>query len=81
MHRGGHPRRENYARRHMIDLDANWNPLRQPHPGEDRIDVGKALPIGLRVRHIDAPRNAADVPVNELLKAHQLDGGQVADVD
>ena len=50
-------------------------------PGEDRVDVGKPLPVGLRVRNIDAAGNAVDVTADNLAIAHQLDLGRVADAD
>jgi hypothetical protein len=53
-HRRGHSRREHLALGHLIDADAHWNPLRQAHPSEDLVDVGQPLPVGLRVRNVDA---------------------------
>jgi hypothetical protein len=39
------------------------------------------LPIGLRVRDVDAARNAVDMTAHDLVIAHQLDLGRVADAD
>ena len=43
---------------HQIDRNANGDALGQSHPGEDRINGRQPLSIGLRVRNIDAARDA-----------------------
>jgi len=78
---GGHSRREHHAFGHLIYVDAHWDPLREAHPGENRVYVGKPLPIGLCVRDIDAARDAADMTADDLAVAHQLDAGRVAHLD
>jgi hypothetical protein len=60
LDRGGHSRHENDALRHLIDVDAHGDSLREPHPGEDRIDDGNALPVRLRIGDVD---RAIDVGV------------------
>ena len=46
-----------------------------------RTRIGKPLPIGLRVRDIDAAGDAVDMAARNLAIAHQLDAGWVADAD
>jgi hypothetical protein len=43
--------------RDLIDPNALGHPLGGPHPGEDRIDRGKPLLVGLSIGDVDAPRN------------------------
>src|SRR5215831_9808211 len=81
LHRCSHPGGEDHPIGHLIDVDAHRNALRQPHPGEDRVNVGKPLPVGLRIRDIDTAGDAADMAANDLAVAHQLDAGQVAYLD
>src|SRR3954469_6245319 len=61
LYRGGQTCRKDYALRHLIDVDLHRNALCQAHPGEDWVDRGEPLPIGLRVRDVDAPGDAADM--------------------
>src|SRR6266568_6303886 len=61
LHRASHAGRQDHAFRHLIDMDAHRDALGQPHPGEDRIDVGQALAVGLGIRDADATRDAADM--------------------
>jgi hypothetical protein len=80
--RGGrHPCRKDHALRHLIYVDAHWNALGKAHPGEDRVDRGKPLLIGLRVGDVDGARNAADMATNDLAVAHKFDLCRVAVVD
>src|SRR5205823_11505193 len=44
---GGHAGRKDDARGHRIDMDADWDALCQAHPGEDGVDVGDPLIVGL----------------------------------
>ena len=81
LHRGRHPGREDHTLRHLIDVNAYWDALRQPHPSEDRVDRGQPLSVGLRVRDIDPARDAADMAANDLAVSHQLDAGRVANLD
>src|SRR5712692_8156810 len=81
LHGASHAGRQYHAFRHLIDVDAHRNALGQPHPGEDRIDVGKALAVGLGIRDVDAARDAADMTPDGLWVAHQLDAGVVTFAD
>src|SRR5580693_10050807 len=81
LHGGGHPRHQRDAVRYLVDLNANRNALRQPDPGEDRIDGGDALVVGLRVRDTDRTGDALDVAADDLRIPHQLDLGGIADTD
>ncbi len=77
---GRHARRKNHALRHVIQMDAHRHALRRPHPGEDRVDCGEPLGVRLRIRHVDAARDAVDVPANVAI-AHQLGTGGITDLD
>src|SRR6516164_10431056 len=81
LHCGRHPRNEHHTLRHLIDVDAHWDTLCQAHPSEDRVDTGKTLPIGLRIRDIDAAGDAADMAAEDLAVAHRLNADVVADAD
>jgi hypothetical protein len=48
-------------------VNAHGNALGQTYPGEDWIDVGKALPIGLGIGDVDAAGDATDVAVDNLI--------------
>src|SRR5260370_30391965 len=78
LHGRRHPCREDHTLWHLIDVDAHRYALRQAHPGEDRVDVGEPLPVGLRVCDVDAAGAAADMAANDLVIAHQFDAGRVA---
>jgi hypothetical protein len=62
-------------------MDANWDALSQAHPGEDRVDGGNALTIGLSIRNVDRAGDAIDVAAHDLTVAHQLYFGWVAHAD
>ena len=47
-------------------MDAHRDTLRQPHPGEDRVDVGNPLPVGLRVGDIDRAGDAVDMAAHDV---------------
>jgi hypothetical protein len=81
LHSRGHACCERHVLRHLIDVDAHRDALRQTHPGEDRVDVGKPFSIGLCGRNIDAAGEAVDVTADNLSIAHQLDLGGIADPD
>jgi len=81
LHGRRHAGHQANAIRHLIDVDVHRHALGEPHPGEDRVDRGEALQVGLRVRDIDGARDAADMAANDLAVAHQLDAGGVALVD
>src|SRR3954471_12076223 len=81
LHGGGHPRCKHHAFGHRVDMDAHRDTLGQPHPGEDRVDIGDPLPVGLRVGDIDRAGDAVDMAAHDYGIAHQLDLGRVADMD
>src|SRR5580704_2885332 len=81
LHGGCHPGREDNALRHLVDMNAHRNALGKAHPREDRIDCGKPLRIGLRVRDVDGARDAVDMATNDLAVAHRFDLGRVAYAD
>src|SRR5271169_5366132 len=73
LHGRGHPSRQDHTLRHLIDVDAHRNALRQAHPGKDRVDLSQPLTVRLRVRDVDAAGDAADMAANDLAVAHQFD--------
>src|SRR3954452_11235957 len=77
LDRGGHAGRKDDARRRLIDLNANRNPLGQTHPCEDRIDAGDPLSGGLRVRDIDGVSDTVDVTAQDLAVPHQLNACRI----
>jgi hypothetical protein len=81
LNRGGHARRKDDIGGHLIDMDANRDALRQAYPGEDGIDVGNSLTVGLRVRDVDCAGDAVDVATHDLTVAHQLDLSRIAHPD
>src|ERR1700722_3702793 len=81
LHRGGHPGHESEALRHLVDVDTHRNPLREPHPGEDRINRGDPLSIRLCVRDIDLTRDAVDMATQDRAVAHQLYFSRIPNVD
>src|SRR5205823_9791761 len=78
---GGHAGRKNDARRHLIDMDADRDALGQAYPGEDRVDIGDPLIVGLRVRNVDRAGDAVDMAAHNLTVTHQLDLGRIAHAD
>ncbi len=78
---GCHPGHEHHAVGHLIDLDPHRNALGKTHPGENRVDRRDPLRVRLRVRDVDAAREAADVAGQDLAVAHQLDPRRVAHLD
>src|SRR6516165_3672381 len=81
LHGRRHPGGQDDALGHLIDMNTDRDALRQAHPGEDRVDVGETLPIGLCVYDVDATGDAVDMPAHDLAVAHQLDASWVADTD
>jgi hypothetical protein len=81
LDRGGHSGHENDALRHLIDVDAHGESLREPHPGEDRIDDGNALPVRLCIGDVDLTGDANDVATHSRAVTHQLDFGRIPHVD
>src|SRR5690348_13117313 len=57
---GGHAGRKDDARRHFIDMDADWDALGKAHPGEDWVDRSDPLIVGLRVRNNDGASDAVN---------------------
>ena len=45
------------------------------------VDIGKPLPVGLRVRNVDRAGDDVHVPTNDLEVAHQLDASRIPDAD
>src|SRR5208337_1981336 len=70
----------------LIDFDADRHALSEADPGEHRVDVREPLLIGVCIRDVDGPRDAAHVAANNLAMAHQfelcgiafVDGGQLS---
>ena len=58
------------AIRCLIYLDMYRHTLGKAHPSEDRVHRGKPLLVSLRVRDVDATRDAADLAANDLAVAH-----------
>jgi hypothetical protein len=81
LDRGGHAGDQANAVRYLIDPDAHGHALSKAHPSENRVDSGKPLLVGLRVRDVDTAREAADLTPNDLAVAHQFDPGRIAFVD
>jgi glyoxylase-like metal-dependent hydrolase (beta-lactamase superfamily II) len=81
LHCGGHTLDQPHAIRHLIDVDAHWHALGKSHPGEDRVHRGEPRLIRLRVGNVDAAGDTADMAMNDLAVAHQLDLGRVAVMD
>jgi hypothetical protein len=69
LHGGRHSCRQDHTLGHLIDVDAHRNTLGQANPGEDWVDVGEPLPVGLRVCDVDAARDAADMAAINLMLA------------
>jgi hypothetical protein len=49
LHRCGQASNKAYAVRHVFNPYAHWHALSQAYPGEDRVDHGKTLLVGLRI--------------------------------
>ena len=81
LHSRSHPLDKLHALWDLIDVDADRDALRKTYPGEDRIDRGHPLIVGLRVRNINGAGNTVDVAANDLTVAHQLDLGWIPHAD
>src|SRR6516165_7831583 len=81
LHGRRHPGGQDDALGHLIDMNTDRDALRQAHPGEDRVDIGETLPVGLCVCDVDATGDAVDMAVYNLTVAHQLDVGWIADAE
>ena len=81
LNRRGHAGNQANAIRDLIDLDADRHALSEADPGEYRVDVREPLLIGVCIRDVNGPRNAADVAANDLAIAHQFDLGGIAFAD
>ena len=64
LHGAGHAGRQDHPFRHLIDMDAHRDALGQPHPGEDRNDVGTFVANGA-----NAP-GLAFFPTSRLTRDH-----------
>ena len=51
---------------YIIYVDAHWNALREPHPGEDRVDRGEPFLVRLRICDIDRLGDAVDMTADGL---------------
>jgi hypothetical protein len=80
LYSGGHFGYEYDSLWHLIDLNAHWNSLREPHPGEDWVDRRNPLPVRLCVRTLIA-RDALDTAAHDPAITHQPDLGRIADLD
>jgi hypothetical protein len=56
------PRHQAHAVGHLIDVEAHRDALRQAYPGEDRVDRGEPLLVGLGVGDVDAAAMRATWP-------------------
>src|ERR1700686_1018555 len=81
LNRGGHAGRKDDIGGHLIDVDVNRDALGQTYPGEDGIDGGNALTVGLCVRNVDCAGDAVDVTAHDLIAAHQLDLSRISHLD
>jgi hypothetical protein len=54
------------------------NALRQSHPRENGVNGRERLLIRLCIRDVDSSRDAAHMPANDLVIAHQEDGCRIA---
>src|ERR1700722_12624517 len=77
LHGRGHAGDQTNAFRNLVDSDAYGHPLRQTHPGENRVDRGKPLLVGARVGDIDAACRAGDGTMHEVVVTHQFDTGRI----
>jgi hypothetical protein len=62
-------------------MDAHWHALGKSHPGKDRVNRGEPRLIRLRVRNVDAAGDAADMAMDDLTVAHQLNVRRIALLD
>ena len=74
----GHAGNETNAMGDLIDFDADRHALSEPYPREDRVDVRYPLVIGVCIRDVNRPGDAANLAANNLVMAHQLDFGGIA---
>ena len=70
LHSGRLTRDKAQTIRDMVNLESHRHALREPYPGENRIDGGETLRVRLRVRDVDAARDAADMTAKDLVVAH-----------
>src|SRR5262245_63375357 len=73
FHGGGLAGGENDALGHMIDVDAHGNALRQPHPGEDRVEMRESLWAGLRIGGVHGACGGVEVAAGSVAVALQHD--------
>src|SRR5262249_23071071 len=81
LNSGSHTGRKDDARRHLVNMDTDRDALGKAHPGEDGVDRGYPLTVGLRVRYVDGAREAVDMAAYHLTVTHELDLGGVAYAD
>src|SRR5712675_2767691 len=78
---GGAPGHEKKVRRHIVELDAHRDALRQTHPAEGRIDESQQFAAGCAVLVLDAISDALDVPCQHARIPDQFYGRIFADTD
>ena len=66
LHCGGHALHQPYAIGHHVKMDPYGNALGKPHPCEDRVHIGNASGIGLRIRHVNGACETIDMPLDFL---------------
>jgi hypothetical protein len=63
-------------------MDADWDALGQAHSGEDGVDGGDALTVGLGIWwNVDGASDAVDVAAQDLPIADQLDFSLISHAD
>src|SRR5581483_256665 len=72
---------EEKVRRHIVELDAHGNALRQPHPAEGRIDESQQLAAGAAVLILDTVSDTLDVSRQHACITDQFDRRLFADMD
>ena len=77
---GGSPRNE-FASLGAVERDPDRNTLRQPHPVESRIDVGKQGRAGAAIAILDTGRDAFHPSAQHVIAAHQAHVDGIADMD
>src|SRR5262249_21253084 len=77
----GHAGCKHDAGRHLIDMHANRDALRETHPRKGGVDVCDPLTRGLSVRDVDRARDAVDMTAQDLAVSHQLDLRRIADAN
>src|SRR4029077_19596503 len=80
-YRGGTPGDQKKVRRHIVELDAHRDALREAHPTEGRIDESQQLAAGAAVLVLDAVSDALDVSRQNARIADQFYSRILADTN